>query len=74
MIHGEITGQIITGFYEVYNHLGYGFLERVYENSLAIVLRRNGLYVIQQKPIHVRFDGTIVGEYFADVVVEDLVI
>ena len=72
--HGDLTKQIIGVFYDVYNALGYGFLERVYENALAIRLRKAGFTVTQQQPITVTFDGQIVGEYFADLVVNVLVI
>ena len=58
----------------MYNTLGYGFLEKVYENSLAIELRESGLSVVQQKPISVFYNDTNVGEYFADLLVENAVI
>lgn len=74
MLHEDITGTIIRAFYDVYNTLGYGFLEKVYENSLAHLLRQRGLIVQQQAPISVQFYGVIVGEYFADLLVEDKVI
>ena len=70
----ELSQQIIGGFYTVYNTLGYGFLEQVYENALAIELRRLGLRVDCQQPITVRYRGQVVGEYFADIVVEDAII
>ncbi|MBI5915377.1 MAG: GxxExxY protein [Bacteroidetes bacterium] len=69
-----LTEQIIKCFYEVYNELGYGFLERVYQNSLYLVLVKAGLKVEAQKRIKVYFRGVEVGEYFADMVVEDVVI
>jgi GxxExxY protein len=72
--HVELTREIIGAFYAVYNSLGYGFLEKVYENALALELRRRGLRVDQQKPICVYYTGEIVGEYFADLVVNELVI
>ncbi len=72
--HSDITGQIIRAFYRVYNTLGYGFLEKVYGNSLAIGLRQKGLSVIQQAPIDVYYNGQLVGEYYADLLVEDKVI
>jgi GxxExxY protein len=70
----ELTGIIIKAFYKVYNELGYGFLEKVYENSLKIELLKNGLKVIQQQPIDVFYDKLIVGKYFADLIIEDKVI
>ena len=72
--HSDLTKQIIGIFYDVYNILGYGFLEKVYENSLAIRLQKAGFTVAQQQPIKVYFDGQVVGEYFADLVVNDLII
>ncbi len=72
--HEGLTQQIIGIYYEVYNTLGYGFLEKVYENAMMIRLRAAGLTVSQQQPVHVYFDGEIVGEYFADLVVAELVI
>jgi GxxExxY protein len=74
LLHGEITERIIGAAYEVYNILGYGFLEKVYENALVIELRGAGLDVKQQHPITVVYKGEIIGEYFADLVVEDKVI
>lgn len=74
MLHEEVTGAIIGAFYDVHNTLGVGFLEKVYENALAHLLRSRGLTVAQQKPITVYFQGVIVGEYYADLLVEDKVI
>ncbi len=70
----ELTGKIIEAFYIVYNALGYGFLEKVYESALAIELERMGLKVVRQAPIKVYYRGRVVGEYFADLLVEDLII
>jgi len=72
--HADVTEQIIKAFYTVYNTLGYGFLEKVYENALAIELRRMGLTVVQQASIQVYYADQVVGEYFADLLVEDKVI
>jgi GxxExxY protein len=74
LLHSELTDRIIKAFYKVYNTLGYGFLEKVYENSLALELRRLGLRVEQQQPVDVFYEGDMVGEYFADLTVEDVVI
>ena len=74
MLHGELTNKIIGTFYKVYNTLGYGFLEKVYENSLKIELRSLGLKVEQQKNIKVNYEGYEVGDYFADLIVNDDVI
>lgn len=73
-LHNEITEKIIQAYYKVYNTLGYGFLERVYHNSLLIELRKMGLNCKSQYPINVFYDNQQVGEYFADIIVEDLVI
>ncbi|MFN6962147.1 MAG: GxxExxY protein [Pyrinomonadaceae bacterium] len=74
LVHSEITGKIIRSFYEVYNSLGPGFLEKVYENALALELRSSGLIVEQQRPIEVFYKSTRVGEYFADIFVDKKVI
>ncbi|OGV99285.1 MAG: GxxExxY protein [Nitrospinae bacterium RIFCSPLOWO2_02_FULL_39_110] len=73
-IHSELTEEIIGCVYEVYNKLGGGFLEKVYENAMMIKLKERGLSAIQQSPINVYFEGNLVGEYFADILVEDKVI
>jgi len=74
MMYEELTGKIIGAFYQVYNDLGYGFLEKVYENALAHKLRQAGLIVQQQHPIQVYYEGLIVGEFYADMLVDDRVI
>ena len=74
MLHEEITEPIIKAYYKVYNSLGYGFLEKVYENALAIELANSGLSAVQQKNINVFYEGNLVGEYYADVIVNGLVI
>ncbi len=74
MLHKELTEKIIKAFYQVYNTLGYGFLEKVYENALVIELQKNGFLVNQQQNIEVFYEGNIVGDYYADVLVDDLVI
>jgi len=72
--HKEITGQIINAAHTVHNKLGYGFLEKVYHNSLVIELRKSNLFVEPEKPVKVKYDDYIVGEYFADIVVDNKVI
>lgn len=72
--HTAITETIIGQFYRVYNELGYGFLEKVYENALALALKKAGLSIKQQAPIDVYFDCEVVGKYEADLVINDLVI
>ncbi|ODS41145.1 MAG: GxxExxY protein [Candidatus Altiarchaeales archaeon WOR_SM1_79] len=74
MLHKEITDKIINAYYKVYNTLGYGFLEKVYENALAIELRKSGLKVEQQKNIKVYYETEEVGDYYADLLVEGKVI
>ena len=71
MIDDELTRKIIGCAYKVHNALGPGFLEKVYENSLRIELERLGLTVKQQEPISVLYDGHVVGEYYADLWVDD---
>ena len=72
--HSEITELIIKAFFTVYNKLGYGFLEKVYENALVIELRKLGLYVLSQHQIKVFYDDEQVGFYIADLLVNDCVI
>jgi GxxExxY protein len=72
--HSEITEQIHAGFYAVYSALGYGFLEKVYVNALKIELERRSLTISKEYEIKVYYAGQIVGEYFADLVVNDSVI
>lgn len=73
--HEEITSKILEAFLKrVYRRLGYGFLEKVYENAMVLELRQMGLTVEVQKKIEVYYNGEIVGEYFADLVVEGKVI
>lgn len=74
MQHKEMTAEIINSFYKVYNTLGYGFLEKVYENALPIELKKKGLNCKRQKPITVFYEDEIVGEYFADLIVNDEII
>jgi GxxExxY protein len=72
--HSEITEKIIKAFYKVYNTLGFGFLEKVYENALFIELREMGLFVEKQRQIKVFYEGKEVGEYYADLIVAECVI
>lgn len=72
--HSDITGKIIKAFFTVYNTLGYGFLEKVYENALTFELRSMGLYVSRQQPIKVYYNGNLVGDYYADLIIENCVI
>ena len=72
--HSTLTGQILGAFFNVYNRLGYGFSEKIYENALALELESFGLSVEQQKPIQVYYEGEVVGKYYADILVNNLVI
>lgn len=72
--HSELTEKIIRAFFKVYNILGYGFLEKVYENAMVVELKAMGLDVKMQHPITVVYKGVRVGSYFADLLVEDEVI
>lgn len=74
LLHEEITSEVIRAFYKVYNTLGYGFLEKVYENALAYELGSRGFAVRQQMPIRVYYEGQLVGDYYADLVVGGAVI
>jgi GxxExxY protein len=74
LLLADTTDQILKDFYHVYNTLGYGFLEKVYENSMLICLRRRGMDVFQQYPVAVYFEGVKVGKYFADLYVNGNVI
>ncbi len=72
--HKNLTDEIICCFYTVYNNLGYGFLEKVYENAFLIELAKRGIRAVAQYPLPVYYDGKLVGEYFADILVDDAVI
>ncbi len=70
----QITQKVIGCLYTVSNTLGGGFLEKVYQNAVAIEIAKAGLLVNQQYPIQVKYDGVIVGEYFADLLVQNFVL
>jgi len=70
----ELTEKVMQAFYKVYNTLGYGFLEKVYENALMIELDKIGISANSQSPIKVLYEGKVIGEYFADILVNDCVI
>ncbi len=74
ILYKDLSYRIIGLAIEVHNKLGYGFLEKVYENALMILFRREGINAKQQAPITVYFEGKVVGEYFADILVEDKII
>jgi GxxExxY protein len=74
LLHKDLTEAIIKTFYDVYNELGYGFLEKVYQNSMYLELKARGFNVEAQKQIKVYYKGQEVGLYYADLVVNDTVI
>ncbi|MEN8224065.1 MAG: GxxExxY protein [Bacteroidota bacterium] len=74
MLHSNLTNIILKSYYQVYNYLGYGFLEKVYENALFIELCNHGLNCTKQTPIKVYYLTHSIGTYFADILVEDKVI
>lgn len=74
MIYGDKTEKIIQAFYKVYNTLGYGFLEKVYQNALLIELRKMGFQCQSERPVKVFYNGIIVGDYRADIVVDNCII
>ena len=74
MLHENITEKIIKAYYKVYNTLGYGFLEKVYDNAMGVELQNSWFKVNQQKNIKVFYESEEVGDYFADLLVENMVI
>jgi len=74
LIDEELTGKIINCFFDVYNELGYGFLEKVYENALVLALQEKNINFSRQKNIDVYYHKQLVGEYIADLLIEDKVI
>ena len=73
-LHSDITEQILKAYFKVYNKLGYGFLEKVYENAMMIELQRLDLLCEKQKSLNVSYDGLIIGEYYADIIINECVI
>jgi GxxExxY protein len=74
MLHEDLTAKALESCFEVAKELGAGFLESVYEKSLLVALREKGLNAKEQFPLAVRFRGQVVGEFFADILLEDKVI
>ena len=72
--HRILTDQIIKIFYKIYNTLGYGFLEKVYENAMIIEFGREGIPAVAQFPIKVFYENKVIGEYYADILADDRVI
>jgi GxxExxY protein len=73
-LHADETDQIICSFYNVYNGLGYGFLEKVYENALCHELSAVGVSVVQQAPVKVEYKGRVVGNYVCDLLVSGKIV
>lgn len=74
LLHKEITEQIIGAAYEVYRVLGYGFLEKVYQRAMVVELEKRGCKVLSEAPAQVFFKEVCVGDYFADLFVEEKVV
>jgi GxxExxY protein len=74
LLHYDLTKKILEACFEVSNELGAGFLESVYEKAMLVVLQQKGLQARPQVPLEVTFRGTSVGEFFADVIVEEKVL
>ena len=74
LVHGGLTREIIGAFYDVYNELGYGFVESVYQHALPLALTKRAVHSERELPLTVRFQGVVVGNYRADLVVEGKVI
>lgn len=74
LLHKELTDEILNAFYEVYKELGYGFLEKVYQNVLFFELKDRGFKVVPQRRCAVHYKGREVGEYFSDLIINDVII
>lgn len=74
LLHKKITDAVLKAYYDVYNDLGYGFLEKVYQNAMYFELKSLGYKVEAQKQIKVYFRNQLVGEYYADILIEEKII
>ncbi|MDO8095090.1 MAG: GxxExxY protein [Candidatus Brocadiales bacterium] len=74
ILYKDLSYKIVGLAMQVYNKLGYGFLEKVYENALMVLFQREGIPARQQAPIAVYFEGAVVGDYYADILVEDKIV
>jgi GxxExxY protein len=74
ILHKELSESILKVFYEVYNELGHGFLERVYQNAMYLELKLQGFKVEAQKQIRVYYKGELVGDFYADLLIDDTII
>jgi GxxExxY protein len=74
IIYKELSYKIIGLAMEVHSKLGFGFLEKVYENALMVLLEKNEIPAQQQAPVRVYFEGKVVGDYYADILVDNKII
>ena len=74
LTHGDVTGEILNAFFDVYRELGYGFSEIVYRRALALVIRASGLEALEEVPLEVHFRGALVGRFHADLIVARVVL
>ena len=74
ILHKELSESILKVYYEVYNELGYGFLEKVYQNAMYLELKAQGFKVEAQKQIQVYYKDELVGDFFADLLINDTII
>ncbi len=74
IVYKDLSYKIVGLAMEAHSKLGYGFLEKVYENAMMVLFLREGIHAKQQAPITVFFDGEVVGDYYADILVEDKII
>lgn len=74
MLYEDLTGKILEATFEVSREMGAGFLESVYERALLVALRQKGLNAVRQVSLNVKFRGAVVGEFYADILVDDKVI
>jgi GxxExxY protein len=74
LLYKDLSYRIIGLAMEVHNELGQGFLEKVYENAMMVLLRKEGINTLQQAAIVVKFLGEVVGDYYADILVDDKIV
>lgn len=72
--HSDLTGKILGAFFQIQNEMGFGFSEKVYESALEVLLKEQGLIPQRQREIHVYYHGCVVGEFKADMIVNDVVL
>ena len=74
LLHKDLSYKIVGLAMQIHSELGFGFLEKVYENSMMVLFRRENIMAKQQAPVSVSFEGEIVGDYYADILIEDKII